>query len=295
MHSRLGLFGNRQEVKMDYNEAIRAGTVNFGMDFDAVETVSRLFGRSAKRIPYRDSFNVPNQPNTIAWLVAEDGGHGWTNMRELGSQSDSRGFREVLAIREFNADDELTQKRIDEELANPKTRYVFYRESNDGVLWYKFYGAFSVNRSETEESLMTERPCVVYSRVSTSAKCRKAEVSIRDYSAEEFAAAKGKIVEINLLDEIPFVADCGKEFAGEVRAWPGTKLVVDDVLKGMVKVACSTLDEQLLEDAWMKIPVNGRAAFQSFKAFYIPKRDFELGYVRVLGEGGVADTRSDGM
>ena len=56
----------------------------------------------------------------------------------------------------------------------PQTRYVFWRESRKGTNWYKFYGVFAIDVEATRATCDTERPCVVYRRISKVAECRKA-------------------------------------------------------------------------------------------------------------------------
>ena len=165
----------------EFNECLRNGSVNSGNDFKTLKEAVGIFGLTATRLPYHNWFKIPGKENTIGWLVTEDGGKDksggqWRNVREFGSDMDSRGWNEILTIREFNDCDETTSTsdRIAEELAMPQTRYVFWRESRKGTNWYKFYGVFAIDVEATRATRDTERPCVVYRRISKVAECRKA-------------------------------------------------------------------------------------------------------------------------
>lgn len=278
---------------MHLNDSLRSGIVNSGYDFDSVESICRMYGKTCKRIPFRSAFKVPGKENTLAWLVSEQGGDGWTNELELGPKSDDRGFKEVIAIREFNENDDKTQANIERELAWPKTRYVFTREERLGVSWYKARGTFMIDRTATLATRTTLCPCVVYTRTSTTFECLKAKNVARVYSDEEFAMLKGKTVEVNLLDDIPFVADCGKSVEGEAKAWPGAKFVVRGFVNGLSIVKCETDDRILSEGGGVNIDMGKRVELKSVSAFYIPRRDFELGYVGVLQDGASVEASCD--
>ena len=284
---------------MQFNDAVRGGVISAGMDFDTVETVCRLFGRTCRRLPFHRAFRVPDKPDTIAWLAAEKGGRGWSNVPEHGLERDEHGFNEIVAIREFNKDSALTDKRIDDEIARPQTRHVFYREARLGELWYKFYGTFKIDIEATEASRTSEQPCVVYRRTSKTAECFKSPAKVQVISDADFAAYKGQLVRMNLLDEIRFTADCTKPVVGEVRAWPNMKLVVKDVLGGKAKAVCETLDDDLLTSVQRRLSsdnvkelLGDGGRISNMIVFEIPKRDFELGYAEAVGQGSSEDTKS---
>ena len=109
------------------NSCLRSGHVSFGDDLNTVAEVTHLFGLMAMKLPCHSWFNVPGKQNVIGWLPSEEGGKGWHNVPEFGPDTDSRGWREILTISEYNDDAETTAKRVQEELAAPKTRCVFWR------------------------------------------------------------------------------------------------------------------------------------------------------------------------
>jgi len=274
-----------------FNTCLRNGFVSFGDDLDSVAEVTHLFGCKATKLPYHNWFCVPGREDTIGSLLSENGGDGWTNTRKLGLNCDEHGWNEILEISEFNKNSEKTKERIEEELARPRMRYVFWREEREGARWYKFYGTFRIDADATRASQATEQPRAVYARVEKTAPCLKVEEKEQVFTDDEFMGLKGRIVRVNFLDEIAFSADCGKTIEGEVTAWPGTKLLVTDVTSGSVHVTCSTKDENLLAAARQRIPVKARENFSKIVGFSIPRRDFALGYVEVLpGVGSLEDT-----
>ena len=156
-----------------FNACLRNGSISFGDDFDSVAEVTSLFGRSIKKIPFHNWFNIPGKPDAIGCLLSEDGGDGFHNVREFGPDADSKGWNEVLAISEYNDDPSETMRRINEELESPKVHYVFYRESRKGESWYKFYGEFKVDADSTRATLSAGTPSVIYRRESKMVECRK--------------------------------------------------------------------------------------------------------------------------
>ena len=274
-----------------FNNSLRNGHVSLGDDFDTVAEVTHLFGVSATMLPHRNWFNVPNCADTIAWLPAENGGNGYHNVPEFGPKSDERGWNEVLTISEYNDSESVTAERIDEELAKPLTRYVFWREENDGAQWYKFVGTFKIDADLTKATRETEQPHVVYRRCDTTAACLKVEEVKQTFTDEEFMALKGHVVRVNFLDEIAFTADCERIVNSNVKAWPGCKLFVTDVTSGCVHVTCDTRDENLLAAAHQRIPMSVRRKFKKILGLSIPRNDFALGYVEALpGTGAIGDT-----
>ena len=81
-----------------FNSCLRHGSVQFGDDFDAVAEVTRLFGATAKKLPFRICFKVPGQTDTIACLLSKEGGSGWHNIPEFGPNKDGKGWNEILTI-----------------------------------------------------------------------------------------------------------------------------------------------------------------------------------------------------
>jgi hypothetical protein len=276
----------------NFNSCRRNGFVTFGDDFDVVAEVTHLFGLKASKLPYHNWFKVPGKTDVITWLPSVDGGRGWHNVPEYGPRIDARGWQEILTISEYNDDPETNAKRIDDELSNPRTRYVFWREEREGAQWYKFYGAFSIDADATRATLAGEHPHVVYRRDSETAECLKADAARREkLSDADFAALKGRVVQFNFLDNIGFSADCGKIVEGNVKVWPGMKLFVTEVDSNLVHAICDTQDGNLVEAVRLHIPVANRREFQKVACFTIPRRDFDLGYVEVLpGAGSLGDT-----
>lgn len=275
----------------EFNACLRNGHVSFGDDLDIVAEVTHLFGLKATKLPYRASFNVPGKKNVIGWLPSEEGGKGWHNVPEYGPNTDARGWNEILTISEYNDDAETTARRIKEELAEPKTRYVFWRAERTGAKWYKAYGTFEIDVDSTRAAATSENPRVIYRRVSTTAECLKVDEAKTVFTDTEFAALKGRVVTVRLLDEIGFVANCDTPVVGRVTIWPGMKFLVTDVSSDLVHVTCGTKDEKLLDAVKQHVPVATRNQFVGAVSFSIPRRDFELGYVGVLpDEGSLDDT-----
>ena len=275
----------------EFNACLRNGQVSFGADLSTVAEVTHLFGLEATKLPYHTSFNVPGKANVIGWLPSEEGGRGWHNVPEYGPNTDARGWNEILTIAEFNDDTAKTATRIKEELAAPRTRYVFWRMERDGAKWYKAYGTFEIDVDSTRAAAASENPCVIYRRVSTMAECLKIDDMKNVFTDAEFAALKGCVVKVNFLDEFEFVADCGETVTGRVTAWPGVKFLVTDVASNFIRVTCGTQDENVLDSVMARIPIAKRDQFHGAVSFSIPRIDFELGYVGVLpGTGSLGDT-----
>ena len=275
-----------------FNMCLRNGFVSFGDDFDVVAEVTRLFGVNASKLPYHNWFKVPGKTDVITWLPSEDGGKGWHNVPEYGLRNDVCGWKEILTISEYNDDPETNSKRIDDELANPKTRYVFWRKEREGAKWYKFYGTFLIDADATRATLASEHPHVVYRRYSETAECLKVEEVRREpLSDAAFVALKGNVVQVKFLDDIGFSADCGKIVEGSVKVWPGMKLFVTEVDPNHVHAICDTQNGNLIEAVRQHIQVGNRENFQKVICFTVPRRDFDLGYVEVLpGAGSLGDT-----
>ena len=246
-----------------FNSCLRSGRVSFGDDLNTVAEVTHLFGMDATKLPYHNWFNKPNAKDEIVCLLSEDGGNGWRNAREFGPQCDKCGWNEVLSFGEFNLDSEKTVKRIEDELARPRMRHVFWREVCEGVQWYKFYGTFSIDTGATRATVGSDNPRVVYRRVSETAECRKAEAVKARFSDDEFKSLCGKVVEYDFLDEVAFDSVHGDEIPGKVTVWPGMKLIVVETGEKYVYITGS---------------VNGKADTR----FVVPRKDFELGYLHVL-------------
>ena len=275
-----------------FNTCLRNGFVSLGDDFDVVAEVTRLFGVNASKLPYHNWFKVPGKTDVITWLPSEDGGKGWHNVPEYGLRNDACGWKEILTISEYNDDPETNSKRIDDELANPKTRYVFWRKEREGAKWYKFHGTFLIDADATRATLASEQPRVVYRRDSETAECLKVEDVRREpLSDAAFAALKGNVVQVKFLDDIGFSADCGKIVDGNVKVWPGMKLFVTDVDPNYVHAICDTQDGNLIDAVRQHIQVGNREKFQKVICFTVPRKDFDLGYVEVLpGAGSLGDT-----
>ena len=247
----------------EFNACLRSGKVSFGDDLRSVAEVTHLFGVKATKLPYHNWFAVPGKENTIACLLSENGGDGWQNARKIGPMCDKRGWNEILVIEEFNKDSEKTAARIADELARPLTRYVFWHEERAGAAWYKSYGTFAVDADSTRATLETDNPRVVYRRASKTAECLKVEEVRTVFSDDEFKALVGKTVEFDFRDELAVVAKDKDKALGDVSVMPGAKFVVTETASQFAYVVASSSKEDGVLLA-------------------IPRRDFELGYLRVL-------------
>ena len=268
-----------------FNTCICNGFVSLGDDFRSVAEITHLFGGSATRLPFHNSYNVPGKEGVICILLTEDGGTDkktggrWHNVPEFGTNQAGQCWKEILTISEYNDNAETTATRIGYELAHPLNRYVFWHESWGGCQWYKFYGAFSLDAQETRATCSTVQPHVVYRRISKSVECLKVKEVQQVFSDAEFAALIGHVVEVKLRDEVGFSADCGKTISDRVVLWPGMKLLVTGVSADGSRVICDTCDEHLLSAAKARLPKSVRNQFRKFLGFEIPRADFRLGYV----------------
>ena len=164
----------------EFNQSRREGKVKFGYDFNSLAEVTHTWGLTAKRLPYSISFRIPGAADTIALLLSKNGGRGWKNIPHRGVNMDSRGHRQIVRIDEVNADRKVSEERCREELEKPLTRYVFWRESREGVLWYKFHGVFRIDAEATEASLEAGENVCVYVKVADECPCPKAESSLAE-------------------------------------------------------------------------------------------------------------------
>ena len=270
----------------EMNTALREGKVKFGYDFNVLAEVTHLWGLKATKLPYSNHFNVPGKDNEIVILLSENGGRGWKNIPHRGTRFDSRGHRQIERIDEVNTDAQTSADRCRDELAKPLTRYVFWRESLNGELWYKFHGVFSVDVEATQASLEAGENICVYKKVADECACLKADWKTSEISESEFAGCANHVVEAVLMDGIDYTITKPEVKTGSVKVWPGQKLLVWQVVSGGVKVVCSTADANLFSSIKL-----GEDASKDEVEFFIPKRDFELGYFRVLlGEGKIEDT-----
>ena len=275
----------------EFNACIRNGQVSLGADLSTVAEVTHLFGLKATKLPYHSWFNVPGKKDVIGWLPSEEGGKGWHNVPEYGPNTDSCSWNEILTIAEFNDDAAKTATRIKEELAAPKTRYVFWRMERDGVKWYKSCGTFEIDADSTRAAGASENPRVIYRRVSETAECLKVDEVKTIFTDAEFAGLKGRVVKVNFRDEFEFAADCGETVTGRITAWPGMRFLVTDVAPNFSHVTCGTEDEDVLDSVKARILVAKRAQFHGAVSFSIPRCDFRLGYVGVLpGTGSLDDS-----
>ena len=271
----------------EFNQARREGSVKFGYDFNSLAEVTHTWGLKARRLPYSVIFRIPGAEDTIALLLSENGGEGWKNIPHRGTGMDGRGHRQIVRVDEVNADGKVSEARCRKELEKPLTRYVFWRESRDGALWYKFHGVFKVDVEATKASLEAGDNVCVYTKVADECPCPKADWHPAKISDAEFAGYVNHVVEAVLLDEVDYrvAAKYGPD-AGSVKVWPGQKLLVSEVTPGGVRAVCRSADENLLA----AVKRTGEEPGESVE-FFIPRRDFELGYFRVLpGEATLDDT-----
>lgn len=265
----------------EFNQARREGKVKFGYDFNTLAEVTHLWGLSATKLPYRISFKIPGRKDAICLLLSENGGDGWRNIPHRGMKMDGRGWREIARIDEVNSDPQKSAKRVNDELAKPLERYVFWRESRDDVMWYKFYGVFKLDVAETQASKETGENVCIYRKVSDEGICPKCDVQTRTVGADEFLSAEGKILSANLLDVVPYEVADEEHTTGDVKVWPGQRFLVKSVSPAALTAICQTGDSNVLAQI--------RSA--SEVSFAIPKRDIELGYFSISnGKGSIEDT-----
>ena len=168
---------------------------------------------------------------------------------------------------------------------------MFWRAERAGAKWYKAYGTFEIDVDPTRAAATSENPRVIYRRVSKTAECLKVNEVKTVFTDAEFAALRDRVVNVHFLDEIGFVASCDTQVVGRVTVWPGMKFLVTEVSSDLVHVTCGTKDGKLLDTVKLHIPVAKRDRFFGAVNFSIPRRDFELGYVKVLpGVGSLDDT-----
>ena len=265
----------------EFNQARREGKVKFGYDFNTRAEVTHLWGLSATKLPYRISFKIPGRKDAICLLLSENGGDGWRNIPHRGMKMDGRGWREIARIDEVNSDPQKSAKRVNDELAKPLERYVFWRESRDDVMWYKFYGVFKLDVAETQASKETGENVCIYRKVSDEGICPKCDVQTRTVGADEFLSAEGKILSANLLDVVPYEVADEEHTTGDVKVWPGQRFLVKSVSPAALTAICQTGDSNVLA----QIRSAGEVSFA------IPKRDIELGYFSISnGKGSIEDT-----
>ena len=103
----------------------------------------------------------------------------------------------------------------------------------------------------------------MYRRISKTAECLKVEEVKTAFSDDEFRALVGKTVEFDFLDDLAVVAKDKDKTPGDVSVMPGAKFVVTETACQFAYVVASSSKEDGVLLA-------------------IPRRDFELGYLRVL-------------
>lgn len=252
----------------EFNQARREGKVKFGYDFSSLAEVTHLWGLSASKLPYRVAFKVPGHENRICVLLSEDGGDNWRNIPHRGMALDDRGWREIIRIDEVNSDSMKSKQRVEEELKNPLERYVFWRESRDGVAWYKFYGVFALDVEKSQASVKAGENVCIYRKVSDVGECPQCNVETR-VIGDEFLSTAGKVLCANLLDTVSYEVDDREKKTGDVKVWPGQKFLVKSV--SQTTAICETTDKAILAQVKSEGEVR----------FVIPKRDVELGYFTI--------------
>lgn len=255
----------------EFNKCRREGRITWGDDFNSLAEVVGLFGIEDPKVLGDTSFPVPGKENMLCCFVSEKCSGGWEYKRELGPQCDARGWNETLRYAETNMSIGKQKELITSELSTPKIRLVFWRERREGQNWYKFAGVFLLNRVRTENNQFDDDNWCWYDRVDTVVECPKADWRVTTFGINEQycwdARLHGELVKCELMDDIESEDRDGK-CLGE-RIWPGTILRV--VHNGVgPKLRCMIKSE-------------GRD-------FLIPRRDFELGYFRMLG-GKLGETK----
>lgn len=251
-----------KKTMSEVNKSLREGQIKFGYDFGTVSEVTHLFGMSATRLPFHNCFRIPGAENALGCMLSEEGGKGWSNAREFGLRQDDRGWREILTIRESNADLEQITAHIKQEIEVPLTRVVFWRESRDGVQWYKFYGAFEIDAEGSRTTLGTDHPCCIYRKVADDFACQKVEVEVKEISDAAFGKLVGATLGCQLFDDIRCCVqdENGGKKNVSFRAQPGLRFKVKSVVGDL---------------AVCEIDGHNPAA-----EYLLPKRDIELGYFK---------------
>ena len=250
----------------EFNKCRREGRIAWGDDFNSLAEVVGLFGIEDPKVLSGTSFSVPGKEDVLCCVLSENCAGGWQYERELGPACDSRGWNETLRYGETNYRLEEQEKLIKSELKAPKTRLVFWRERREGRNWYKFAGVFKLNRKRTEfEEFYGDSWCW-YDRVDTVAECPKADWNISAHDTAKLCQLDGRLngelVKCELLDEVACEDKEGKPLDETALIWPGT----------ILRVVLGARGSQL------RCRVQGDERY-----FLILRRDFELGYFRLLG------------
>lgn len=242
----------------EFNTSRREGSVKFGYDFMTSTEVVKLFGPEVSKSAFSSGFMIPGLENTLCWMVKEVGGNRWHNIPTRGWNHDGRGYRQVVSIKEYNEDAEVSRTHVEKELANPVRRYVFWNEKNDGVSFFKFHGVFELDVEETR-GLMEAGDCAcIYRKTYDEGACPQADYEVRDIPTGELGRFAGKNLVVELLTALE-QTDATKP---DVRLWPGDVLKVKEVVPGAERLVCTT--SRGIE-------------------VVVPKRELELGYMRLEG------------
>lgn len=246
----------------EFNQSRREGQVKFGHDFSSVAEVTHLWGLSATKLPYQISFKIPNCDDAICLLLSENGGAGWRNVPCFGTAIDGRGWREIVRIEESNADREKANLHLEEELSNPRKRYVFWRMEREGAIWYKFFGVFMIDAAETNARKADGLGTCIYRKISDVAECPQFKMTTMLLTADSFCGMVGRTLETRFLTEVESETENEDWNAKSVKVWPGEKFVIDRVSSSAQLAYCVSTD--------------GAARI------IVPKRDIELGYFACL-------------
>lgn len=246
----------------EVNQSLREGQIKFGYDFGSVSEVTHLFGMTATRLPFHNYFNIPGKENTVGCLLSEEGGNGWSNAREFGVKKDERGWREICTVHVSNSNLEQITAHVEREIETHRKLLVFWRESRDGVQWYKFYGVFEIDAEASRETLGTDHPCCIYRKVADDFGCQKVEVEVKEIPDAVFGKFAGATLECQLFDDIRCLGP-GKDEEkkeGSFRAEPGMRFRVKSVTGDLAVCEMEGQD--------------------SSAECFLPKRDIELGYFK---------------
>ena len=159
--------------------------------------------------------------------------------------------------------------------------------SIDSRGWRQIERIDEVDAEATKASLDSGENICIYKKIADECPCNKVDWRTSEITDSEFAGFANRVVEAVLLDEIDYRID--EKTDGSVKVWPGQKLFVSKVVAGGVKVVCLTADANILAAA-RRADKDGDKKVE----FFIPKRDFELGYFQVQpGEAKLEDTFSE--
>ncbi len=132
----------------DYAKCARKGVVEFGDDFDTKKEVLNLFKLPDQLKSSHRIYDLPGPGNRKVCFFLPDS-RGWHHWRVGGEEFDRRGWRDVKFINVFCDNEKKSIEFVNQELHQPPTWYVFYKEEWKGRSFWKFYGVFELDKYST--------------------------------------------------------------------------------------------------------------------------------------------------